>query len=87
MALVPYSGCSMAGYATMKAASAVTWGTLRGGERLTGDDTAIAQTFYELVRQADVTWGQIYNSRPHFQQPGNRLIPTTNTPTSRCEKL
>ena len=28
------------------------------------------ETFYELVRQADVTWGQIYNSRPHFQQPG-----------------
>ncbi|MGF1516370.1 MAG: hypothetical protein ACFCVB_01000 [Nodosilinea sp.] len=28
------------------------------------------QTFYELVRQADVVWGQIYDSRPHFQQPG-----------------
>lgn len=28
------------------------------------------ETFYELVRQADVTWGQIYGSRPHFQQPG-----------------
>lgn len=28
------------------------------------------ETFYELVRQADVTWGQIYDSRPHFQQPG-----------------
>ncbi|WP_197064796.1 hypothetical protein [Leptolyngbya sp. KIOST-1] len=27
-------------------------------------------TFYELVRQADVTWGQLYDSRPHFQQPG-----------------
>ncbi|TVQ06377.1 MAG: hypothetical protein EA368_17070 [Leptolyngbya sp. DLM2.Bin27] len=28
------------------------------------------ETFYELVRQIDVTWGQIYGSRPHFQQPG-----------------
>ncbi|PSR18757.1 hypothetical protein C8255_05700 [filamentous cyanobacterium CCP3] len=28
------------------------------------------ETFYELVRQADVTWGQIYDCRPHFQQPG-----------------
>lgn len=28
------------------------------------------ETLYELVRQTDVTWGQIYNSRPHFQQPG-----------------
>lgn len=28
------------------------------------------ETFYELVRQADVTWGQIYGSRPYFQQPG-----------------
>ncbi len=27
-------------------------------------------TLYELVRQTDVTWGQIYDSRPHFQQPG-----------------
>ncbi|HSM82296.1 MAG TPA: hypothetical protein VLS96_11445 [Nodosilinea sp.] len=27
-------------------------------------------TFYELVRQTDVTWGQLYDSRPHFQQPG-----------------
>lgn len=28
------------------------------------------ETFYELVRQADVTWGQIYDCRPYFQQPG-----------------
>ncbi|MFZ4677200.1 MAG: hypothetical protein ACOYM4_16165 [Nodosilinea sp.] len=28
------------------------------------------ETLYELVRQADVIWGQIYDSRPHFQQPG-----------------
>lgn len=27
-------------------------------------------TFYELVHQADVTWGRLYDSRPHFQQPG-----------------
>ncbi|MFQ4139334.1 hypothetical protein PGN35_023760 [Nodosilinea sp. PGN35] len=28
------------------------------------------ETLYELVRQADVIWGQLYDSRPHFQQPG-----------------
>lgn len=28
------------------------------------------ETYYELVRQTDVTWGQIYDCRPHFQQPG-----------------
>ncbi|WOD38674.1 hypothetical protein [Nodosilinea sp. E11] len=28
------------------------------------------ETLYELVRQTDVTWGQLYDSRPHFQQPG-----------------
>ncbi|MBE9110768.1 hypothetical protein IQ273_15240 [Nodosilinea sp. LEGE 07298] len=28
------------------------------------------ETFYELVRQADVAWGQIYDSRPYFQKPG-----------------
>lgn len=27
-------------------------------------------TLYELVRQTDVTWGQIYDCRPYFQQPG-----------------
>ncbi|TVP67238.1 MAG: hypothetical protein EA342_09310 [Leptolyngbya sp. LCM1.Bin17] len=29
-----------------------------------------SETLYELVRQADVTWGQLYDERPHFQQPG-----------------
>jgi hypothetical protein len=33
------------------------------------------ETLYELVRQADVTWGQIYDSRPHFQQPGQAPHP------------
>jgi hypothetical protein len=28
------------------------------------------ETLYELVRQTDVLWGQLYGSRPHFQQPG-----------------
>lgn len=32
-------------------------------------------TLYELVRQTDVTWGQIYDSRPHFQQPGQPAHP------------
>ncbi|MEL6500022.1 MAG: hypothetical protein AAFO76_07455 [Cyanobacteria bacterium J06607_15] len=25
---------------------------------------------YELVRQVDIKWGQMYGERPHFQQPG-----------------
>lgn len=25
---------------------------------------------HELVRRADVCWGQMYDERPHFQQPG-----------------
>jgi hypothetical protein len=32
-------------------------------------------TFYELVRQTDVMWGKIYDSRPHFQQPGQAPHP------------
>jgi hypothetical protein len=28
------------------------------------------ETLYELVRQTDVVWGQIYGARPYFQQPG-----------------
>ncbi len=33
------------------------------------------ETLYELVRQADVAWGQIYDSRPYFQQPGQAPHP------------
>ncbi|HIK44760.1 MAG TPA: hypothetical protein IGR64_07695 [Leptolyngbyaceae cyanobacterium M65_K2018_010] len=28
------------------------------------------ETLYELVRQADMTWGRLYDERPYFQQPG-----------------
>ena len=28
------------------------------------------QLLYELVRQVDFKWGQIYDERPYFQQPG-----------------
>lgn len=28
-------------------------------------------TLYELVRQVDVRWGQIYDERPYFQRPGH----------------
>ncbi|MGF1569485.1 MAG: hypothetical protein ACFCVD_15695 [Nodosilinea sp.] len=28
------------------------------------------ETLYELVRQTDVTWGDMYDEYPHFQQPG-----------------
>lgn len=33
------------------------------------------ETLYELVRQADVLWGQLYDERPHFQQPGQAPHP------------
>lgn len=26
--------------------------------------------FYEMVREADVKWGQMYQERPYFQKPG-----------------
>ncbi len=26
--------------------------------------------YYEFVRQVDLKWGQMYQERPHFQQPG-----------------
>ncbi|BAC91287.1 hypothetical protein [Gloeobacter violaceus] len=29
------------------------------------------QLLYDLVRQVDIKWGQIYGERPHFQQPGH----------------
>jgi hypothetical protein len=32
-------------------------------------------TLYELVRQADARWGQMYDERPHFQQPGQVAHP------------
>ena len=28
------------------------------------------QLLYELVRQVDIKWGQMYDERPYFQQPG-----------------
>lgn len=33
------------------------------------------ETLYELVRQADVRWGQIFDERPYFQQPGEAPHP------------
>jgi hypothetical protein len=36
---------------------------------------ASPETFYELVRQTDVTWGHLYDERPHFQQPGQAPHP------------
>ena len=30
---------------------------------------------YEFVRQVDVQWGQIFNERPHFQEPGQEPHP------------
>ena len=30
---------------------------------------------YELVRQVDIKWGQMYGERPHFQQPGQAPHP------------
>lgn len=31
--------------------------------------------FYELVREADVKWGQMYQERPYFQKPGQSAHP------------
>lgn len=36
---------------------------------------ASPETLYELVRQADVLWGQLYDERPHFQRPGQAPHP------------
>jgi hypothetical protein len=33
------------------------------------------QLLYELVRQVDVRWGQMYGERPYFQQPGQAPHP------------
>ena len=30
---------------------------------------------YELVRQVDIKWGQMYGERPYFQQPGQPAHP------------
>jgi hypothetical protein len=31
--------------------------------------------FHEFVRQVDVRWGELYQERPHFQQPGQNPHP------------
>lgn len=31
--------------------------------------------YYEFVRQVDLKWGQMYEERPHFQQPGQPAHP------------
>ena len=36
---------------------------------------ASPETLYELVRQTDVTWGHLYDERPHFQRPGQAAHP------------
>ena len=33
------------------------------------------QLLYELVRQVDFRWSQIYDERPYFQQPGQAPHP------------
>jgi hypothetical protein len=33
------------------------------------------QIFYELVKQVDIKWGQIFGERPYFQQPGQAPHP------------
>jgi hypothetical protein len=33
------------------------------------------QLLYELVKQADMKWGEIYDERPYFQQPGQPAHP------------
>jgi len=33
------------------------------------------ELFYEMVRQADLQWGQMYKERPYFQKPGQAPHP------------
>ncbi len=33
------------------------------------------ELFYEIVRQADVKWGEMYEERPYFQKPGQPAHP------------
>ena len=44
--------------------------------------------FYEMVREADVKWGQMYQERPYFQKPGDPPHPEDEyTHESVREKL
>ncbi len=44
--------------------------------------------FYEMVREADVKWGQMYQERPYFQKPGDPPHPDDEyTHESVREKL
>lgn len=44
--------------------------------------------FYEMVREADVKWGQMYQERPYFQKPGDPPHPDDEyTHESVKEKL
>lgn len=46
------------------------------------------ELFYEMVRQADVKWGQMYKERPYFQKPGQPPHPDDEyTHESVKEKL
>ena len=39
------------------------------------DVLSSSERLYELVRQADMRWGEMYDERPHFQQPGQVAHP------------
>ncbi|WP_199305740.1 hypothetical protein [Pseudanabaena sp. FACHB-2040] len=44
-------------------------------QKILQDILSTPETLYEVVRQADVRWGQIFGERPHFQQPGQAAHP------------
>jgi len=43
---------------------------LTGLEKIIDKILKNQELFYEMVRQADLKWGQMYAERPYFQKPG-----------------
>lgn len=48
---------------------------LQGLKQLLNKILGNSELFYELVRQVDFKWGQMYDERPYFQSPGQKAHP------------
>lgn len=48
---------------------------LTGLEKIIDKILQNQQLFYEIVREADLKWGQMYEERPYFQKPGDPAHP------------
>lgn len=48
---------------------------LQGLKQLLDKILSNSELFYELVRQVDFKWGQMYDERPYFQSPGEKPHP------------